>query len=371
MPNKRVLQLIGNLRPGGAENVVVNLAKGLKAQKLDVMVLSREGGSLLQQLYGISTQVLPKKGIFDWQYLLALSKLVYTNKIDIIHSHLFGNNFYGFLASLITKRKVIFTIHGEDCFKSRNRILFYKSVAPFVSKIVTVSKPLYRFLIDELCIRKEKVSLIPNGINTSFFRHRIGLENHKKKIGLPLDVPIIGAIGNISPVKGYDILLNAAINVHNEIPNACFVIVGGTSQHYEEYMKDLRALAITKNITDKVFFLGKRDDVEEILPLFDVYVLPSRSEGTSIALLEAMASGRPIIATNVGGTPDIIESNKTGIIIPPEDPYSLSNAIIKLLKNSSLAKGLSERAQLVVEKEFSIDSMLTNYMSLYEEIYNP
>ena len=368
MPDQRMLQLIGDLRPAGAENVVVNLAKGLKFFKFDVLVLSREGGSLLQKLNGISTQVLSKKGLFDWQYLLALSKFVHNNKIDIIHSHLFGNNFYGFLAALLTKRKVILTIHGEDCFKSKKRKLFYKSVAPFVSKIVTVSKPLYQRLVSGLGIKKEKVSLIPNGIDTTLFQCTIDLINQKRKLGISIDAPIIGAVGNIKPVKGYDILLNAAADILKVIPNACFLIVGGVDPHYKECMRDLKARTVGKNLINNVYFLGERDDVERILPILDIYVLPSRSEGTSIALLEAMASGRPIIATNVGGTPDIIEDNKTGILIPPEDPSSLSEAIIKLLKNNSIAKKMGENTRIAVQKDHSVDSMVNNYINLYNEI---
>jgi glycosyltransferase involved in cell wall biosynthesis len=368
--NKRILQLIGDLEPGGAENLVVNLSKSLKSFNIDVSICSREGGSLLQKLDGVPTHILLKNKLFDWKYLLALSKLIRSNKIDIVHTHLFGNNFYGFLAAIITKRKVILTIHGEDCLKSKKRIFFYRVVAPFVSKIVTVSKPLYRRLLEDLCLNKEKVSLIINGIDTSLFNKSIDIINQKRILGFPVNVPLIGAIGNIKPVKGYDILLNAAVNVHKELPNAYFIIIGGVRQQYQNCMKYLKALAVGKNILNKVFFIGERNDVEKLLPILDVYVLPSRSEGTSIAMLEAMASGRPIVATKVGGTVDIIENNKTGLLVPPEDPASLAKAIMQLLKNQSLAKMLGEQAQLMAEKEFSVGSMIEKYLALYDEVLN-
>ncbi|OFW63497.1 MAG: hypothetical protein A2Z35_06580 [Actinobacteria bacterium RBG_19FT_COMBO_36_27] len=368
MVNPRVLQLIGNLNPAGAENVVVNLANGLKTVGFDVLVLSREGGSLLQKLDGVITHIIPKEKTIDLKYIVTLSKFISKNKIDIVHTHLFGNNFYGFCATLLTGRKVIFTIHGEDCFRSRKRLFFYRHFAPFASKVVTVSRPLYDRFIYETGIKKEKVSLIPNGIDTYRFQKKIDLTDQRKKLGIPLDFPIVGAVGNIKPVKGYDIFINAAVDVNKKMPKACFVIVGGVRQRNEETMKALRALVNEKKLSGNIYFLGERNNVENILPLFDVYVLPSRSEGTSIALLEAMAAERAIVATNVGGTPYIIESNKTGILVPPEDASLLSNAIIKLLEDKSLAGSLGKYARIVAEEKYSVDSMINQYAALYNEI---
>lgn len=363
---KRILQLIGDLDPGGAENVVVNLTKGLKAFNYKVAISSRKEGSLIQSLDGIPTFILSKKGLVDWRYLLTLCHIILKHKIDLIHSHLFGNNLYGFLAAVLTRRSTILTIHGEDCFNSKKRLLFYWLASPFVSKIVAVSKPLYRQLIEDLSIKKEKVVLIKNGIDTSLFCKMIDL-NKKEKLGLPIKAPVIGAIGNIKPVKGYDTLLNAAVYISREVPEARFIIVGGAYQ-YEACFKDLKALTVEKGLQDKVYFLGKSDDVKDILHILDVYVLPSRSEGISIALLEAMASGRPIVATKVGGTPDIIEDGNTGLLIPPEDPSSLASAIIQLLKNKSLSKSLGQQAKLVAEKEFNVNSMVEKYSALYNEV---
>lgn len=368
MVNPRVLQLIGNLNPAGAENVVVNLANGLKTAGFDVLVLSREGGSLVQKLNGVITRIIPKEKTIDLRYVVTLSKFISKNKIDIIHTHMFGNNFYGFCAALLTRRKVIFTIHGEDCFRSRKRLVFYRYFAPFVSRVVTVSKPLYNRFVYEIGIKKEKVSLIPNGIDTYRFQKKIDIADQRRKMGIPLDSPIVGAVGNIKPVKGYDIFLNAAVDVNKKMPKACFIIVGGVRQYNEETMKALRTLVNEKKLSGNVYFLGERNDVENILPLFDVYVLPSRSEGTSIALLEAMAAERPIVATNVGGTPYIIESDKTGILVPPEDASSLSDAIIKLLEDRLLAGSLGKHARIVAEKDYSVDSMINQYAALYNEI---
>jgi len=369
MAKRHILQLIGDLDPGGAENVVANLANGLQTSGYDVTICSRKTGSLIQRLHNVPVLILPKRRSVDLRYLLKFTLFLHHRNIDLVHSHLFGNNLYGFLASLLTGRKSILTIHGEDCFASKKRMIFYRLVAPFVSRIIAVSKSLHNQLTQDLCIKEEKVTLIPNGIDTARFQKKIDLIYKKKKLGLPTDAPLIGAIGNIKPVKGYDIFLEAAVSVKQKFPEACFIIVGGVYQ-YKEYMKELEVQTWENDLQNQVYFLGKRDDVEEILPLLTVYVLPSRSEGSPIALLEAMASGRPIVATGVGGIPDIIENDISGLLIPPADPSSMANAIIQLLENQSMAKKMGEHAQRVVEECYSVNSMVEKYLILYDEVLN-
>jgi len=158
--NKRILQLIGDLNPGGAERLVVSLARALKDNKYHVVICSREMGSLMQNIKDISTVVLPKRKLIDPKYILSLCRSVREQRINLIHSHLFGNDLYGFWVSVLTGKKAILTIHGEDSFRSKRRRLFYKLVAPFVFRIVAVSKPLYTRLKEDLCIDERKISLI-------------------------------------------------------------------------------------------------------------------------------------------------------------------------------------------------------------------
>jgi glycosyltransferase involved in cell wall biosynthesis len=227
--------------------------------------------------------------------------------------------------------------------------------------------PLYKRLLEELRGGDKKVSLIPNGIDLSPVDGKSDFIRRKEQLGFPLNGPLVGAVGNIKPVKGYDVLIDAALHVIREEPGASILIIGGTYQ-YEDHFKELKALVRERNLQGKVYFLGKRNDVREILPLLDVYVLPSRSEGTSIALLEAMASKRAIVATKVGGTTEVIEDSRTGLLVPPDNPAALGKAIIQLLQNKSFAVTLGENARKRAEKEFSVGTMVERYLCLYNEI---
>ena len=164
---KRILQLIGDLDPGGAERVVISLSNHLRDNGYPVMICSRKGGELIKEGNNVPVQIISKTFLLDPLYILRLCRFVVKNKIGIIHSHLFGNNLYGFIVSLLTGRKIIFTIHGEDCFQNKKRILFYKITAPFVLKIVAVSPSISEKLINEMGIERSKVELIVNGINAS------------------------------------------------------------------------------------------------------------------------------------------------------------------------------------------------------------
>jgi len=368
MRKARIVQLIGCLKKSGAERVVVDLAKGLKSVNYEVTVCSREGGSLIPELNGVPTIILPKRGLIDSKHLLGLCEILRREKIDLIHTHLFGNNLYGFFASILTGKKIIFTVHGEDCLKSKRRLVFYRLAGPFVSKIVTVSGFLYEKVRKEVGISEGKLAVIANGINTEQFRNERVDTFDKRGLGLPGDGLVVGTIGTMKPVKGQDILIKAAAEVIRQVPEACFAIVGRPSQYHREYEEYLFRLRRDYGLENQVYFLGERDNVEAILPLFEVFVLPSRSEGTSIALLEAMASGRAIVATNVGGNPHLIHDKKTGLLVPPEDPGCLAEAIITLLRNRSFARRLAENAQRAAEKEYRVESMVERYAALYDEV---
>ena len=365
----RILQLIGDLEPGGAERVVISLSNHLRDNGYPVMICSRKGGELIKEGNNVPVQIISKTFLLDPLYILRLCRFVVKNKIGIIHSHLFGNNLYGFIVSLLTGRKIIFTIHGEDCFQNKKRILFYKITAPFVLKIVAVSPPISEKLINEMGIERSKVELIVNGINASGGENAFKRDETRRLLGLPKDSHIIGSIGNIKPVKGYDVLIRSAQRVIEAFPDSVFVIVGGIYQH-EDYMNSLLDLIRHESLENHFVFLGKRSDVDRILSVFDIFALPSRSEGTSLSLLEAMAAGKAIVATNVGGTAHILINEYNSLLVPPDDSLRLADAILRLMSNSGLTNELSKNAKTDVIHKYSAEQMVRKYMNLYDGTRN-
>src|SRR3990170_5609057 len=207
MRHQRILHLIGDLTPAGAEKVVVTLANGLINLGYEVAICAREGGSLLNSLHRVPVFINRKRGLLDPRHLLRLCRLARRHRFDLIHSHLFGNDLYAFLAGSITRTATILTVHGEDSFLNPGRRRFYRVAAKHVSKIVAVSKSLYERLVGELGISPEKVALIPNGIDSSWFLANDNGHDLRAALNLPAQAPIVGAVGRITPVKGYDLLL--------------------------------------------------------------------------------------------------------------------------------------------------------------------
>ena len=170
-------------------------------------------------------------------------------------------------------------------------------------------------------------------------------------------------------MKGYDVLIRSAQRVIEAFPDAVFVIVGDIYQ-YENYMNSLLDLIRHEAMENHFIFLGMRSDVDRILSVFDVYALPSRSEGTSLSLLEAMAAGKAIVATNVGGTAHILRNEYNSLIVPPDDPLRLADAILRLMSNGGLTNELSKNAKSDVMRKYSAEQMVRKYINLYNGTRN-
>jgi glycosyltransferase involved in cell wall biosynthesis len=362
----RVLQLIGDLDAGGAENVVVMLANGLARRGVQVTVCTRAGGNLAPRLEAVGLRVLEKRGRLDPGYVWRLCELIRRLQIDVVHAHLFGNNLYGALAGLLTGRRVVLTSHGWDCLRSRKRILAYRALSRLADAVVTVSAQLREDFGRRVGLGEGGVRLVPNGIDVSSLDRGEERPATRARLGVPDDAPLIGAVGNIKPVKGYDVLLRALPRVLESHREARLVIAGGVWGQ-ERYAARLAELAASLGLRERVQFLGLRQDVPDLLRAMDLYVLPSRSEGTSIALLEAMAAGKPIVATRVGGTPRVVEDGVTARLVPPDDPEALASTVSGLLADPEAARRLGSAARRAVESEYTVDVMVRRYVSIYEE----
>ncbi len=327
----KILHAIDTSGPGGAETVFYDLTIGLDPDIFCSIPVLPSTGWLYDKLTakGFQPQIVPARGSFNLRYLFTLVHLIKANKIDIIHSHLFGSNVYCSLAGIITRTPVIATFHGFVDSRQNDKLLKLKFalINKGAASIIFVSKHLMTFFTDKLGADAAKSRVIYNGVDTDIFTP--GKSNTlKQELGLATDDIIVGSIGNIRPAKGYDILLKAAAIVKKQRHNIKFVIAGeGSGGLYNE----LTALHTKLNLKDTVFFLGFRDDTVELLHNFDHFLLSSSSEGFSISTVEAMACGIPIITTKSGG-PEEILSNTKGTLINIGDYRAIAQAIIDVAK---------------------------------------
>ncbi|MBM4077194.1 MAG: glycosyltransferase family 4 protein, partial [Planctomycetes bacterium] len=226
---------------------------------------------------------------------------------------------------------------------------------------VCVSRGVAEFAITETGLRPNKVSVIPNGVD--FQRFSQAVPANLTQWGIPEGSPVLTTIGRLEHQKGIDILLQAIEIVHEQKPDCHFLIVGDGPDRQK-----LESQAGRTKASSIVHFVGPQNDIPGILAASTGFVLPSRWEGMSNALLEAMAAGIPVIATEVEGSVDLIESGTSGILVPSENPRALSGAILELLAHPDHGNDLSLESQVFASKHFTVNSISESYSALYKSL---
>jgi glycosyltransferase involved in cell wall biosynthesis len=363
---RRVLHLIETGNPGGAELMMVNLVGGLDSRRFVSHACLIKEGWLEQKLRdaGVPVAVVPLRRRLNWRFLLTLVRLVRQRRYDVLHSHEFTMNIYAFLIGLLTGVPTVATVHGniEYVAEKRRRRWLYHVLARLAGPLVAVSEELKRRLVREFNLPAERIAVVPNGVTLPPSPPDAAAARlHRRALGLPEAGPVVGVIGRLHPVKGQDVLLAAWPQVLASHPGACLAVVGqGQSR------AALEKTAAALGIASAVVFTGYRDDVAEHLAAFDVVVVPSRYEGLSLLLIEAMAAQRPVVATRVGGNPEAVEDGVSGLLVPAADPSALAAACHRLLDDPALARQLGENARERAERLFSQDTMIRAYERLYE-----
>jgi glycosyltransferase involved in cell wall biosynthesis len=363
----RILHLIETGGPGGAEKVLLNIVKHINSRQFSSLVMVPRKGWLYETLkkHHLETRVLESHRSWDVGFLLKLSSLIRKEKINLIHSHLPGMNFYSCLAGRITKRPVIVTYHGmiEDGDKRKWKNIFKNfMVRNTAAQVVTVSDYLKKELIKKIGVDPNKIVTLYSGIDFNAFGPTKSSVELRQKLGLPESTPLVGTIGNIRKSKGYEYLMRSVKLVVQKMPNVFFLIVG---EKEEKLFHELNKLTEKLGLKERIKFLGFREDVADCLNILDIFVLSSTTEGFSIATVEAMSLAKPVVVTDCGGPREIVTDGQTGFLVPPGDHKSLAEKIILLLRNQKLREEMGNQAQIWVRKKFSLEENIKNYELLY------
>jgi glycosyltransferase involved in cell wall biosynthesis len=228
--------------------------------------------------------------------------------------------------------------------------------------MVAVAEDVRRFLADRIGVPREKLRTIYNGIDVKTACCADDGVRVRHELGIPERTPVLGTIANLYPVKGHTFLLKAAAEVARAVPLAVWLLAGRG-----RLLGELEDEARRLGIADQVRFLGFRDDAAALLQAVNVFILPSLSEGLPVAVLEAMAAGKPVVATDVGGNREVIVDGQTGFLVPPRDAGALAARTITLLTDKSLADRYGAEGQARVREEFSLERMVSAYEELYAE----
>lgn len=361
---KNILHLIETSGPGGAEKMLISLVEHLNKEKYKSTICLLKDGWLNSKLKerGLETIIIPQNRSLDFMWLLQLIKVLKERDIHLMHAHEFAMNTYGSLTSLITKIPIVTTVHGKNYYHEKWRRRWAYRFASRQSKMVVVSENIKKFLINNVGIKNGDLLTIYNGTNINLHQAKNELRDRiKMELRIDKDQPVIGTVGNLYPVKGHTYLLNAAAIVKRTFPTAIFLIAGRG-----QLLPQLQEEAKELSIKDNVRFLGFREDIPLLLQAMDIFVLPSISEGLPLAALEAMANEKPVIATDVGGIPEVVIDGTSGFLVPSKTPEVLAEKILLLLANRDLSLRLGKEGRVRVEKEFSLKKMIRKYEKLYD-----
>jgi glycosyltransferase involved in cell wall biosynthesis len=345
--------------------MVVSLAAGLAALGHEVVIVTDRAGWMTEraEAAGVPVWIETQRPGLDWRWVLHLARRMRRESIDVFHSHEFSMNVFGGAAAWLARVPHVATIHGRHYVtEAPRRIRAYRLLHRLGTPIVAVSDDLRSYLAEGFSLERNALKLVHNGIAlqearlTDPSRRAQSRQNARAALGLPASGPLLVCVGNLYLVKDHACLLRA-------LPRLAGAHVAIAGRGEEE--GNLRALATEIGVIERVHLLGLRDDVDAILDAADVFVQPSRSEGLPLAVLEAMGHGLPVVATNVGGIPEAIEDEKSGLLVPPGDPEALAGALAQVLESPESAQSLARLARARAEAEFSIGAMVERYIGLY------
>jgi glycosyltransferase involved in cell wall biosynthesis len=363
-----VLYLITELNVGGAERVVQRLATQLSKRRYNVLVAClHEPGAVADEMLAADVPVvnLGMRGKSDVRVVYQLFRLLRDEGIQILHAHMFHSNLLAALVGKLANVPVIIaTRHCEDIGGSR-REQINRWTRGLCDAVVAVSQEVCEAEIRHSRTDPSKVIVIPNGVQIEAFTgvSQAKVEALGQELGIHPGAPVIGTVARFDEQKGHIYLLDATVKILQQLPNTKVLLVGGGPLRPQ--MED-KAEAL--GLSDSIIFAGIRYDIPEILALLDLFVLSSLWEGLPIAILEAMAAGRPIVATRVGGVPEAVVDGVTGLLVPPRDPVALADAVTRLLRRPGLCRQMGQAGQERASQYYSVESMVEQTQTLYERL---
>lgn len=354
-----VLHIVLGLQVGGLEKFVLDLIDKYPPGIKPFIVCLEGKGELGQQYDHLGIIELCKGPGISLKIIRQLVTLTRYLEIDIIHTHNPSPHFYGALAGFLTRRPVIHTKHGRN-YPADNKKVWLNKISSFLTeKIIAVSQNAADICLDVEKIPATKVSVILNGIDTNLFRPAdIESENARGSVR-------IGIVARLSAEKDHQTLLNA-----------CKLLVTQTNGFHLEIigdgpLRDTLEKAVRAHGLDMyVSFSGMRHDVPDLLRQLDIFVLSSTTEGISLTLLEAMATELPVIATKVGGNPEVVIDGVTGFLVPPQNPDEMAKKLLLLINDKNLRRQFGEKGRMRVIAQFSIKETARKYEKLYYSVLN-
>ncbi|MEI8011298.1 MAG: glycosyltransferase family 4 protein [Candidatus Omnitrophota bacterium] len=363
----KILLLANHLNAGGITTCLLTLGKEYVRRGHQVTIASSGGGCVAAAAAaGIGHLMVPELRV-KCEYhpvliraVLTISRFVRVETVDILHAHTRVTQMVAAISGVTTHCPYVSTCHGF--FKLRlSRFLF-----PLWGKtVVAISRAVVDHLVLAFKVPPERVVLVPNGIDAERFKPRSPAERLmiRERFGLNPGAPIVGTIGRLSDVKGQEYLIKAMDLLRRRIPGVkCFIVGEGPME------ESLKSLVQSVGLELNVIFLPIMGFPEEVLPVFDVFAMPSLQEGLGLSVMEASACGIPVVASRVGGLVEAVNSGETGLLVPARDPDALAAALERLLLDKALAERLGSAGRRRIIADFSIAVMVDKTLDVYRKV---
>jgi len=365
MPPVNVMHIIEDLENGGAERVLITLVSGLDSKRFRPVVccLTKKGRMAAElEARGIPVAAMNKRPKIDLAMLFRLRQMMREQKIAIVHTHVFTANLWGRLAAILAGVPVLIT-HEHSTFTVENRYRRWieSGLMRRTHKMIAVSENLRRRLVSEGRLAPDAVMTIHNGLRLHSSRlNETRREQLRQELGLQKFAHLIGTVGRFEPRKNYPLLIAAMTMVLQRHPDTALLMIGAGPEE-----EKLRQQARDAGINEKVIFTGYRSDIADLLGVMSTFCLSSTTEGISMAILEALLGGVPVVATQVGGNPEIIPDREYGVLVPSGDATALAAALSETLANREAALQMAARGQARVRELFSEEHMIWRIEKLY------
>lgn len=363
--NKKVLHVVISMGIGGAERLVYDMVHHSAFQNNRPVICCMDDlGSLGEALKdeGFTLYCKGRKPGFEFGMIPWLKDIIEKECIDIVHAHQYSSLVYSTPAAFLAgMKKVVYTEHGRFFPDKKNwkRVMINPVLSLGVKHLISISQATAKAMEQNDNFPREKIKIIHNGIKAPL-KSANDFSAMKKTLDLPDQCQIIGTAARLNSIKNIQMMLRGLKIILNEIPSVYLVIAGDGEER-----RFLEGLSKELKIDGNVRFIGMRSDLQDIYPLYEVFLLTSFSEGISVTLLEAMSYGVPAVVTNIGGNVEVVQDTQSGFWVSVDDDLLLAEKVVTILRDPELRKSLSENAKLRIEQNFNRDEMMKNYISCY------
>jgi glycosyltransferase involved in cell wall biosynthesis len=363
-----VLFVIKPVQWSGADRVLLDVADQLNKERYQVIfaiigLYPDEEAKIPATFPQIRFEMPNLHGWRQFLFSLQLCWVMFKHNVKIIHMNSYHPGNYVRLAAYFMRVPIIIDHwHGFNRFNLKRKILcrLYNHLTDLS---FVVSAGVGEYIAQQCGADPAKIRVLYNAVDLAPFENRKPAPQVREELGLPLDQPVVGLVARLDHrAKGHLELIEAMVRLKDRHVFHALLVGGGRRQ------EEMQELAASLGLGERVHFLGNRRDVPDLLGAMDFFVLPSHSEGVSLAVLEAMAAGLPVVVSAVGGLPEIVSHEENGLLIPPKDPEALAASLARLLENPDLARSLGQKAREHIEEKYSLEQMGLVVNKAYDDL---